>query len=316
MSTTSFQATIVLNGGYSPDGLNIVWECPTTFIDNDFVYTGLDIAAGDIVAIDTATLEPGTFTFYSVSRVITADVSSPTLELTYLPINNNSWGPQPLDNIFGQMCTISRPSGHYGLLPVISTNVQGVSDKFAEYVQNYNFVNIVDNIMSRNNVVPTGATLQVTDAPSTATSVVNKAYVDAVANGDRVVLKINGDTSALTKGMPVYIDDADSTLCHAGRANSRATAMTAGLIMDAFINSGDTGAIILKGLLEQPAQDWDVLTGLTGGLHAGRNYFLRGDMAGGISSTPPTTDGMFIGKIGKAVSPTVLDVNVEPLIEL
>lgn len=71
-----------------------------------------------------------------------------------------------------------------------------------------------------------------------------------------------------------------------------------------------------KGMLEKPVNDWDIITGESGGLRAGMDYFLRTDLTGGISSTPPTAVNNFVVKVGKAISPTVLDINIEPPIEL
>jgi hypothetical protein len=148
MAMVPFQAQLTLTTGYPTDGESKVWQCETIFVDNEGVFTGFDITVGDVVAVDTSMYEPGTFTFYQVTNVITPDVSNPEIELTYLEINNNSWGPPDLYSLFGFPSTIARPSPIHGLLPVVSKDTQGVSDKFTEYVQNFNFNNIVDNMSS------------------------------------------------------------------------------------------------------------------------------------------------------------------------
>lgn len=180
MARTSFQSRITLDSGNPTDAENRVWECTTTFFDGDFMYTGLDISIGDVIAFDTSMYEPGTFTFYEVTNIPTPDVANPIIEITYMAINDNAWGPPDLYSLFGFPQTISRPSPNLGLLPVVSTDVQAVSDKYTEYVQNYNFTKIVDNIQGGgqpeppqvlNNATPTPTALGGIPAGTTFNSV-------------------------------------------------------------------------------------------------------------------------------------------------
>lgn len=282
MSKTAFQSRIVIDGAYNTDGANLVWVCNTTLTDNDGTYTGYNIGIGDVVSIDTAGYEPGTFTFFTVTNIITPDASAPVLELTYSTFNDNDWGAPPLDGFIGQPSTIARPSTKLGLLPVVSTNVQGVSDKYTEYIQNYNFIRIVDNLQS----------------------------------GNRTFTKINGSTLPMLKGMAVYITQATPDECKPGVATSYATSCIVGLIADAMVPATVAGELSSKGMLEKPIDDWDIITGEVGGLSPGKDYFLRHDMTGGITSTPPVGENQFVVKVGKAISSTLLDVDIETPIQL
>jgi len=280
MSKTAFQSRISLDSGYATDGEMKVWECSTTFVDNDGVYTGYDITNGDVVAIDTTMYEPGTFTFYQVTNVVTPDASAPVIELTYMEINNNSWGAPDLSSLFGLPQTISRPSTNFGLLPVVSKDTQGVSDKYTEYVQNYNFGTILDKLLA----IPKTASFN----------------------------KTNNDSITLLRGMPVVLEPLNENLMIRAYPTG-ATARVVGLVNDTVL-VGAVGPVISSGQIEQPTNMWDALTGDVGGLTAGKDYFLRGDYLGGLSKTPPPTG--FIVMLGKAVSSTILDVDVETPIEL
>jgi hypothetical protein len=147
MAQISFQAKVVLNTAFQPDlDFPDQWECDVTFIDNEGAFTGLQIQIGDIVALDTGAYETGTFTFYEVKQIVTPGDTNPILLLEYMVVNDNLTGSPDLSFIVGTEGTISRPTPNYGLLPVVSRDTQIISDRFTEYVQNYNFGKIVDNI--------------------------------------------------------------------------------------------------------------------------------------------------------------------------
>lgn len=283
MAKTYFQAKLTLQSATPTNGDNTEWECSFTFTDYDGAFTGLDIAPGDIIAFDTSVVETGSFTLYDVASIVTPDNIDVVLSIHYSSVNDNSSGPPDLTWLIGQDGVIARPSPHYGLLPVVSRDLQIISDKFTEYVQNYNFVKIVDNALA-----------------DTSTT---------------VFIKINRDSINLMKGMPVYISEVDYN--NAARATGGGTyeeARVAGLVVDESIFIDAPGRVLCAGILEQTTTQWDALTGDEGGLLGGRDYFLRTDFVRGITHTPPETGYMV--KIGKALSPTALDINIEPPIEL
>jgi len=166
--------------------------------------------------------------------------------------------------------------------------------------------------------IPSGYKIEAADAPVTPTTLVNKAYVDSLfaQAGERLYSKLNADNIALMKGMPVYIAVGDETDMFAAISNVAASSRVLGLVVDTTVPVQMVGAVVSKGLVEQPVEAWADLTGYIGGLIAGRDYFVRADMKGGLTSTPPTARGQFVTRVGKAVSSTVLDVNIEPPIQL
>lgn len=128
--------------------------------------------------------------------------------------------------------------------------------------------------------------------------------------------KLNGETSAILKGMAVYITLANGAECKKAQANDYEKSAVVGLVTNTVANPGEVVEITTKGVVEKITPEWDILTSATGGLVAGRDYFLRSDFPGGITSTPPVGDNLFVVKVGKALSPTMIDVNVEPPIQL
>ncbi len=280
MSKVAFQSRITLDSGFATDGEMKVWEVSTTFVDNDGVYTGYDIAVGDVLAIDTSMYEPGTFSFFGVTNIVTPDATMPVLEITYLSVNDNSWGAPDLSSLFGQPQVISRPSTNFGLLPVVSKDIQAVSDKYTEYVQNYNFTRILDTITPKNTVV-----------------------------------KTNGDATDITQAQLVYINETVDTQAHAASAAVYAQSRVAGLAVMPSVASGGQVIIQFDDEFDAPTAVWDALTGDTGGLKAGKEYFLSSTILGGLSNAPDM-NAASVTKIGKALSSTSIALNIEPPIML
>jgi hypothetical protein len=282
MSKAFFQAKVTLQNVIPLNGEMTEWLCDTTFNDADGAFTGYDITIGDMLAVDTGNVEAGSFTFFEVFDITQPGATTSIFSVRYSSVNDNTNGAPDLAASMFQDCTIARPSTKLGLLPVVSTNLQQVNDKFTEYVQNYNFVKIVDELQS----------------------------------GNRTFAKINGSTSPLLKGMAVYITETNDTECEESIATSYEASCVVGLVADAVVPPGVSGEISSKGMIEKSASAWDIITGETGGLRGGKDYFLRHDMAGGITSIPPTASTQFVVKVGKAISSTLLDINIEPPIQL
>lgn len=133
-----------------------------------------------------------------------------------------------------------------------------------------------------------------------------------------VFSKLNGEPAPLLKGMPVYINIADPDRVMRARATTFEMSSVAGLILnDVGIPTGGSARIVSRGLVEKTTLAWDFLTGGTGGLQAGRDYFLRADsFSGGLTHIVPTESGGYVVKLGRALTSTVIDVNMEPPIQL
>ena len=72
--------------------------------------------------------------------------------------------------------------------------------------------------------------------------------------------------------------------------------------------------VISGGPLELTTAEWDAITGQVGGLTPGIPYFLSTAVAGRITTVPPSSS--FSVKVGKAVTPTTLDVDPRNPIKL
>ena len=283
MSRLDLQAKVNLSSASATNAEMTTWECALTFTDLEGIFSGTDVTVGDILVFDTGAYETGTFTFYEVTAIVTPDYAAPTVAVQYMAFNNNNTGTPDLSYVVGSDGMITRPSSHLGLLPVVSRDVQILSDRFTEYVQNYNFTRILDN-QSNNQTVP--------NFPKT-----------------------NGDTSIIYKGMVVYIDPNDETKVLRATAADYSKSRAAGLSVTPSALASTAMAIQCEGTFELPTAAWDMLTGDVGGLKAGKEYFLSDAILGGLI-TPPNVNAAAVTKLGKAVSSTVLDLNIEPPIML
>lgn len=145
MSKILFQAKVILNNALQTATPG-EWELQLQVVDYESIFNGMSVAIGDIVIIDTGTLEPGTLTRYEVLSIIQSDYTTPTVLAQYM-VNNDNASPDPdLSWALGAEGIITRPSDNYNLLPVISPNVQLTTDRLSFYILNYNLVSILDNL--------------------------------------------------------------------------------------------------------------------------------------------------------------------------
>jgi hypothetical protein len=166
-------------------------------------------------------------------------------------------------------------------------------------------------------IIPTGLSISMADAPTTPTMLANKAYVDSklVAAGGQSFTKLNASSYALPKCIPVYVG-ANENNVYPAYADTADTSQVAGLVVDAVINAGAAGLIQGGGMITATTAQWDMITGTTGGLIASHDYFLKPGAQGGLTLTPVSTTGQFLCKVGRAASSTMMEVNIEPSIEL
>ena len=129
----------------------------------------------------------------------------------------------------------------------------------------------------------------------------------AVQEADAITLT-NGTTGAIAFGKAVYISASNS--CALAMANASATKQVLGLVKDASIAANAVGNIQTDGVITGTTAQWDAAIGgsNSGGLTSGAVYYLSATVAGGITSTPPSTTGQYLVPIGVALSTTSLDI--------
>lgn len=119
----------------------------------------------------------------------------------------------------------------------------------------------------------------------------------------------NKNASTMIPGCPVYALAAGTGVDRADANGTAPLPYVVGLNTASAVTDG--AAIIQKaGRLTLTTAEWDAAAGTTGGLVAGKEYYLSGTV-GVITSTVPATTGDHIVSIGIAISTTVLDINVK-----
>jgi len=137
--------------------------------------------------------------------------------------------------------------------------------------------------------------------------------VSAVAGGD-VLSQTNDEAGAIVIGTVVYNDVANGV--KKAIATGAATARVVGLVAAATITNGVAGMIQVNGVLSASTAQWDAVTGGSGGLIAGTDYYLSPTTAGLLTSTAPSTAGQYVVFIGRAVSTTDMNVAIDRAILL
>lgn len=142
MSKLLFQAVVDLKNAVQGDG---VWNLTISLADQEGLFSGGDIAAGDVLVLNTASAEAGTYTRYTVVSVDNVDwMGSVDLTVAYDESNDNTYPDPNMGYFVGQRGVISRPSAHLGLLPVVSPDRQGIPDAFSFYTLNQNIARTLD----------------------------------------------------------------------------------------------------------------------------------------------------------------------------
>lgn len=122
---------------------------------------------------------------------------------------------------------------------------------------------------------------------------------------------LNGESYDILPGQPVVIDSADT----AKYAIATTLPYVVGLSTET-IATGDGGAIQTDGKLTLSTVEWDTVTGDLDGLVAGTTYYLSDVDTGKLLSSPPTTEGNYVVRIGLAVNATDLQLNISRPIKL
>ena len=125
-----------------------------------------------------------------------------------------------------------------------------------------------------------------------------------------VILRLtNEEQDNLPIGTVLY---ASSTL-GVKRANALSifTKDVIGLVYsDPYVVPGDLGEVIISGTLIATTDQWDVITGVPGGLVPGSLYFLDPYKIGKLTALIPYIRGQYAISIGRALSSTVLLVKI------
>jgi len=135
------------------------------------------------------------------------------------------------------------------------------------------------------------------------------SIVIATANTD-VVTMTNGEATAAVIGAPVYVSSADTFM--RAQANASASSKAWGMVYDSpNIANGASGSVATDGIVTATTTQWDAVTGQSGGLTPGSDYFLSAATEGQMTTTPPSTVGQYVVKLGKALSSTKFDLSVD-----
>jgi len=128
-----------------------------------------------------------------------------------------------------------------------------------------------------------------------------------IAAVNTIVMTNADEVEALVKCEPVYVSAAGEV--SPAQADAEATTRILGLAQEEIAADGE-GAIQFEGLLEATTGEWDIVTGLTGGLVVGDVYYLDPDNVGQLVGTAPDTAGDYVTEVGHAVSSTELRIEI------
>lgn len=124
---------------------------------------------------------------------------------------------------------------------------------------------------------------------------------------------INSTTNDLCIGQPVYITDysQDVYRVDVGNAIDINKKKIVGLVSDNVIESnGGSGKILVSGILKSTELNWDLVTGLNGGLLPRTRYFLSTNN-GQLSVSSPAEEGQYMCSIGESLNSTDFLIKIE-----
>jgi hypothetical protein len=99
------------------------------------------------------------------------------------------------------------------------------------------------------------------------------------------------------------------------QANSFLSSRVRGLVL-ATANDTDPVEVQVDGIFEATTGEWDAVTGQTGGLTEGEQYYLSPDTAGELTVNAPDSWGEFVVPVGVALSATELDIEIGGILRL
>lgn len=111
-------------------------------------------------------------------------------------------------------------------------------------------------------------------------------------------------------GMAVYVAGPNSV--GLAQANDPSTAKVIGLA-SVDVSAGSAGTLTTEGQIER--DNWAVVAG-TSLLTPGATYYLSPTVAGGLTISAPGSDGLFVVAVGRAISQTILDIEIAEGVKL
>lgn len=147
--------------------------------------------------------------------------------------------------------------------------------------------------------------------------VITNGQIERLQAGDRLDLansatKTNNSGATINIASPLYVSGNDVELA---QANAQSTVRVAGLA-EATTANGNNIEVVADGVFTATTGEWDAVTGETGGLTAGADYFLDPDNAGQLTQTAPDASGEFVVRVGHALSDTEMEIEIAQPIKL
>ena len=131
------------------------------------------------------------------------------------------------------------------------------------------------------------------------------------ATSVQIVSVTNGESSAaLVKCTPVYI--SGNSAVKRAQANASGTATVIGLIFSGSVIADASGLVQTDDTFEATTDEWDTITGDTGGLVFNTHYFLDASNPGKLTKTVPdqTISGNYNTHVGLAMSTRIMDLQI------
>jgi hypothetical protein len=94
------------------------------------------------------------------------------------------------------------------------------------------------------------------------------------------------------------------------RASNASTALSrvAGLTMPDMIDAANAGGVAFHGTIKAATAQWDVVTGMSGGLVPGQDYWLGTD--GVLDTSAPSSVGKSVVLIGHAIDEETMELRI------
>lgn len=138
-------------------------------------------------------------------------------------------------------------------------------------------------------------------------------YLDPAGNPELVSLtNDNGDGAVICE--PVFISAAGQF--QKAQADAVGSSKVVGLVFDATISNAAAGFVRTDGVHTATTGQWDAVTGQSGGLTAGSEYYLSAATAGRLTTTPPSSDGEVVAPVGVALSTTAMRIGIKSTVLL
>jgi hypothetical protein len=147
--------------------------------------------------------------------------------------------------------------------------------------------------------------------------VVTNGQIERLQAGDRLdlsnsVTKNNNSGNTINIATPVYVNGGNAS---PAQADGQSTVRVAGLALETAADAAPL-EVITGGVFEATTGEWDAVTGETGGLAEGEDYYLSAAEEGKLTQTSPDADGEFVVPVGHALSATEFEIEVQAPIKL